>query len=473
MSDSRDSHHDALSSTIAQQNASHLMTVGNVRMSCFSGMTRKNGACNLRDFRRTGDWLYFYVAQKKGSDQESLRFSRVLSELFQEVLTQDPAVGLVELLSRIAGGYPGHGFSDNAFLQIARFHLKDRSLECVRAGAPEAWKIQRDGTLLAALSEDGPPLCNTGCRAFDPARFQVLIDILRPGDTYYFFSEAINQTGIGQMLASAPVEDWQQVLAKILTGSGVDQRLANELTVIRMDIIDVKKALIITPENVLVDKIKAGIESLDAQFKVERGTSLSDALAKLDADLVNAVIIEDSPSAALPIDRDFTTVVVSNRAETSFESTLAGKIDLVFSEPFEMGDLIESVKNPDKHREKTWRRYTERVEVAVSMAVELTGVDDFKQGDVVNLGLGGMFIGISFPIPEIGEKVSFKLSYQTGDRQTATIEGVGVVRWVRSESSGVLRAGCGVQFLTLTEESIKNVREIVEASKTREMIPQY
>ncbi len=116
------------------------------------------------------------------------------------------------------------------------------------------------------------------------------------------------------------------------------------------------------------------------------------------------------------------------------------------------------------------RRVFDRYDVKFKIDVELERPGDLRQGEVVNLGHGGMFLNIKYPIPPVGETLRFKIRFS--EKKEWALEGTAVVRWVRLEEKDGLPVGCGVEFSNLTEMSIENLSLVLNVLRTTEFIPE-
>jgi hypothetical protein len=153
----------------------------------------------------------------------------------------------------------------------------------------------------------------------------------------------------------------------------------------------------------------------------------------------------------------------------SVEDALACGAEALLKLPEDMSVLVEAVRNAAIGKEELWKRKNERFDVNLKLNVELGEINEVREGEVVNIGNGGMFLSIRFPLPTVGERISFKIYFH--EKETMLIEGIGIVRWVRTRSEGRLAPGCGVEFVNLTENSISSLNRLLEVSRTKGFIP--
>src|SRR6185437_7477193 len=133
---------------------------------------------------------------------------------------------------------------------------------------------------------------------------------------------------------------------------------------------------------------------------------------------------------------------VTGFADMSLEDAYDLGADAVFSKPFDRKALFATVLRAVSAKDEIWSpRHHERVDTELGIRLAAPTFD--IQAQIVNIGRGGMFVSMSAPLPQIGDVVTFHIP------GAIATEGKGVVRWVRSQSTASLPAGCGVEFFEL------------------------
>lgn len=168
--------------------------------------------------------------------------------------------------------------------------------------------------------------------------------------------------------------------------------------------------------------------------------------------------------------RDLSFIFLSGNADAPLEDFLTESASIVFTEPFDFDKIIDRVQTESIEKLDHWHQKPKRVEVDFKVDVQLEGLGDISDGSVVNIGRGGMFLAIRYPLPPVGKTIRFKIrwSYEKPDE---LIEGEGIVRWIRLEPKDSFPTGCGVEFTYLTDTSIDHLSQFLNETKTRRFIP--
>ncbi len=91
-----------------------------------------------------------------------------------------------------------------------------------------------------------------------------------------------------------------------------------------------------------------------------------------------------------------------------------------------------------------------------------------KKGEF-SLGRGGMFVAGTTDLPVSSEKVAIHIRFSEGN--ILSIEGSGVVRWVRREQVEDLLPGYGIEFESLSDGTRDEVLQIASDLKIKAFIP--
>jgi len=165
-------------------------------------------------------------------------------------------------------------------------------------------------------------------------------------------------------------------------------------------------------------------------------------------------------------------ILMSGHADLTLEDSLAEGASAILQKPFPIQDLLERVEiEVARSKRAAGARYTERPELQFKIDVELSGASDISQGDVVNIGRGGMFLAIRYPLPPVGESIRFKIRVNDVEKKIGVLEGIGKVRWIRSKAAEGLPVGCGVEFVSLTDSSTESLSNLLLFLDTKGFIP--
>jgi CheY-like chemotaxis protein len=160
---------------------------------------------------------------------------------------------------------------------------------------------------------------------------------------------------------------------------------------------------------------------------------------------------------------------ITGYADISVEEAYDRGVEAVFAKPFDRHLLMATVLRAIEPIDQRLSRKSSRIEVDFKVGLKFAKSGYATQTIAKNMGRGGISVEIEQKIPEINEKVEFRL--EAAQRPNLVIDGEGIVRWVRkiSESSGL--AGCGIEFVGLDKNCITQVVELVNFLKTKSFIP--
>lgn len=154
---------------------------------------------------------------------------------------------------------------------------------------------------------------------------------------------------------------------------------------------------------------------------------------------------------------DLTTEEAHNKgAEALFSKPLDGKI---------LQDTIDRLMKPIEER---WMRSAPDSEGKLEVELRFEGLAEALKSSAINLGRGGMFVGLKpNQLPNANKAVDFKISFD----RSSSLEGSGIVRWVRVTERPNLTPGCGIEFTYLSEPERQKVIDYVNAHKPTPFIP--
>ena len=165
-------------------------------------------------------------------------------------------------------------------------------------------------------------------------------------------------------------------------------------------------------------------------------------------------------------------VVILNTgfADISLEDAYDKGADAVFSKPFDRKVLAAAVIKALTEREERWSsRQFERLSSDFNIDLKYSELNLAVQGQVLNIGRGGIFVSLESNFPTIDARVSFCIKFQ--GEGLKKLEGSGIIRWVRTEKSECGPTGCGIEFEFLDDSTRKEIIQIINEKKTKSFIP--
>lgn len=140
----------------------------------------------------------------------------------------------------------------------------------------------------------------------------------------------------------------------------------------------------------------------------------------------------------------------------------------LISKPFVIKSLFEEVErliSPLEVRVKSEKPITKpQIEIKVG-----TVRSELAHTSPIEMGRGGFFIYCDKSSPFLGQRITFKISFETGELHF--ISGTGAVRWARPKGELEQRPGFGLEFLSLTEDCRSDVLAWMSKHLTAPYIP--
>lgn len=161
---------------------------------------------------------------------------------------------------------------------------------------------------------------------------------------------------------------------------------------------------------------------------------------------------------------------ITGFSDLTLEEAYHKGANAVFAKPFDRKALMAAVLKALEDREKVWgTRSSERIPVDFKIEVKFKELDLTSEAKVLNIGRGGIFVALNDQFPAVDSVAEFKIAFEAG--QAPQIAGLGIVRWVRRHPGPGAPTGCGIEFTTLDDPSLKHVIQIIDAAKMKPFIP--
>lgn len=161
-------------------------------------------------------------------------------------------------------------------------------------------------------------------------------------------------------------------------------------------------------------------------------------------------------------------ILMSGFADIPFWEGYHCGADAWLGKPFHfetLEQLIDKVTQPENIRwTKTSLRPRQTVTRVYANEKETLGDEGFC------IGRGGVFVAGEHHSLSMGEPVQINLIVE--DSPSSSIEGIGIVRWVRDEKVGDLPPGCGIEFEFLDEGIRLAVIKYIKTLQPTAFIPQ-
>lgn len=153
-------------------------------------------------------------------------------------------------------------------------------------------------------------------------------------------------------------------------------------------------------------------------------------------------------------------VLISGYADITHEDAYNKGADGIFSKPCDLDSLIQSLCRSLKSAEEKWSENAEIQDTPFNIEIKMDLVDSHNsEHPHFALGRGGLYVALnSDQMPQLNAMVKFKIVTS----QKALFEGIGTCRWVRGKSARCIHGGIGLEFFSLTKESLQNYIQFVK-----------
>ena len=161
---------------------------------------------------------------------------------------------------------------------------------------------------------------------------------------------------------------------------------------------------------------------------------------------------------------------ITGFADLTLEDAYDKGADAVFAKPFDRKALMAAVVKAVSAKDEVWGgRKSERVEANFEIELKFPELNLAISGKVLNIGRGGIFVALDSELPEVESKTEFQIQFERGALHS--IEGSGIVRWIRAQVADSRPKGCGIEFDYLSDECRTQVIELINDLKTKSFIP--
>lgn len=161
---------------------------------------------------------------------------------------------------------------------------------------------------------------------------------------------------------------------------------------------------------------------------------------------------------------------ITGFADITLDEAYDRGVDAVFAKPFDRKALLAAVLRTMGDKDEKWSsRTAERIETDLNIVLHFSDLGMAVEGNVMNVGRGGIFVSLKDKFPTAESKVSFDIKF--GGGQPGRLQGNGIVRWIRIQENPGRPAGCGIEFEYLSDDSRKQVITFINNLKTKAFIP--
>lgn len=164
-------------------------------------------------------------------------------------------------------------------------------------------------------------------------------------------------------------------------------------------------------------------------------------------------------------------ILMTGYSALSVEDAYNRGAEAFFSKPIDTKAMIAVIKRLLSPPETQWTSAGSDVEIMgdVEISLKFADLPHAVEAKMVNVGRGGMFVAMDMEkLPKVDHTVNFKIDLKNG--KTA-LEGKGIVRWARYKGTREYPAGCGIEFISLSDANRKDIMAMLSVQKPKAFIP--
>lgn len=242
-----------------------------------------------------------------------------------------------------------------------------------------------------------------------------------------------------------------------------------------------KTVLVVDDEPDILDLVSMNLE--DAGYDVITASSGNEALKVIMNQTVNAVISDirmpdcDGLSLLNNLRIEFHDVplllFMTGQSDLSIEDAYDNGAKGLFQKPINFSILLETLSRALQPPSLQWSNDQRVGTTKLDVEISIPSLEKDVPCQGFSIGRGGVFIAFNEMFAansvKIGQSIAFKVNY--GDSERSVITGNGVVRWIRRSPTAELEAGCGIEFLNLSPDSIDIICKFVDVHNPKPFIP--
>ena len=165
---------------------------------------------------------------------------------------------------------------------------------------------------------------------------------------------------------------------------------------------------------------------------------------------------------------------LSGFSDLTHEEAFHRGTDAIFSKPCDFEALVNSIARallPPIVRWQVDEMASQANDISIELLVE--GHNQVSEGKIFNIGRGGMFVSKPDWLPGVGTVIGFKIRFKSAEEVKLVFQGSAACRWVRPKEQANLSAGVGLEFLSLTSDSITTLIRLLDQLRPAAYIPKH
>lgn len=240
-----------------------------------------------------------------------------------------------------------------------------------------------------------------------------------------------------------------------------------------------KTLLIVEDEEELREPLAMNFESLGCDvFQASNGVQGFDIVSKHAIDLVISDIRMPGGNGIEMLKRikershDMPVVMlITGFSDVSFEETYAMGAEAILSKPFDLDEIEDAIMRLLTPPEMRWSQPADPSRLAQQIERSYRSLAEARANGELEIGRGGIFLARADEKTGLnpGNRVGFLVRFDSGE--LLSLEGAGVVRWARPQDSQGYRAGCGIEFESLSDGARAEILALLRQLRPPAFLP--
>lgn len=160
-------------------------------------------------------------------------------------------------------------------------------------------------------------------------------------------------------------------------------------------------------------------------------------------------------------------MLITGFSDISLEESYELGAEAVLSKPFDLDEIEETVGRLLTPPEQRWANEARHSSVTRHVEKTFESLEMAEASGSFALGRGGFFVDT--PDVRAGRPLSFYIKFESGD--LLLLEGTGTARWVRPLDGEDFKAGCGIEFASLSDATRADVVRLTQALLRTAFLP--
>ena len=240
-----------------------------------------------------------------------------------------------------------------------------------------------------------------------------------------------------------------------------------------------KKILVVDDEVELCQLLSDELEFAGAEvLQAHSGNAAFDLIKNSSVDaVVSDIKMQDGDGfellkklKSMPGKAPMVLLITGHSSYTAEEAFHAGA-EALFSKPCDLDRIVQRLESLFQPLPPGTRQERYVVTDPYSVDLKIPDFDPAKSVRLFNIGKGGMFLSLkATKMPEPNQPIKFSLLFKHPTKKSKLLEGEGICRWTRTETTEFGPKGVGIEFTALQAPSSKFLQEILESLSSRDFV---